>query len=178
MVLSGCVVSLMDGNRGVDNFGLDSLLLDDRDNSLMDVMMDMLASHGGSGRLCMMGLFNDSVILEVSHLGCDSLLGVSCIVMVELSFLGRKDVVGMLLWQFLLVLEGLDGGVVVMLVHFTVNGLCGFFMANRLDGLLSDGRADGLLDRGVVTSLAGDLVNCCSGCFHGCGVSGITQNSL
>ena len=40
----------------------------------------------------------------------------------------------MLLWQSLLVLEGLDCRVIVVLVHFTVNSLGGFLMAMRLDG--------------------------------------------
>jgi len=89
MVLGGCVMSFVDGNCGVDDFWLNSLFLDDRNNSLVDVMMDMLASHSGSGGLCMMGLFDPFVVLEVSHLTCESLLSILLVVMVELSFLGR-----------------------------------------------------------------------------------------
>ncbi len=79
----------MDGNCGVNDFWLNSFFLDDRNNSLVDVMMDMLASHSGSGGLCMMGLFDPFVVLEVSHLTCESLLSILLVVMVELSFLGR-----------------------------------------------------------------------------------------
>merc|ERR1711939_1225081 len=41
------------------------------------------------GGLCMMGLFDPFVVLEVSHLTCESLLSILLVVMVELSFLGR-----------------------------------------------------------------------------------------
>ncbi len=84
----------------------------------------------------------------------------------------------MLLWQSLLVLEGLDCRVIVVLVHFTVNSLGGFLMAMRLDGLLDDSRVDRLFDRGVVASLSGDLVDCCSGCFHGGGVLGVCEGRM
>ena len=46
MVLGLNVVGLMDGHRGVDDLWLESLLVDDWDDSFVDVVVDVLASDG------------------------------------------------------------------------------------------------------------------------------------
>jgi len=49
------MVNLMNGDGGVDNIGLDNLLVDNGLDGLVDVMMNVLASDGGCYALARCG---------------------------------------------------------------------------------------------------------------------------
>ena len=55
--------------------------------------------------------------------------------------------------QDFLVLDGLDGGVVVFLMNLLVNGGCYVFMSLRLDVLLGDCLSNIFIDGGFVLSI-------------------------
>ena len=56
MVLRLDVMGLMDGHRGVNDLWLKRLLVDDWDDSLVDVVVDVLASDGWCCLLAVGGL--------------------------------------------------------------------------------------------------------------------------
>ena len=72
--------------------------------------------------------------------------------MLELAVLDRDDVVVMRLRENLAVDDGLDGGVVVVLVHLFVDGSLHVLVLRAVDGLVSDGRGDLLVDGGVIVA--------------------------
>lgn len=166
VVLGSGVVSFMDRLGGVHNLWLDDLLVDHGHDCLVDMMVDVLASDGRGSGLSVVGFLDTLMVLEVTEFGSESLLGLMLVLVVEFSFFGGQDVVGMLLRKSFLVRQRLNGGVVVMLMNLTVNSLGGFLVEVRLDGLSSDGGVDRLIDGGVVAPVAGDLVDGGSSCFH------------
>ena len=64
----------MDGHGGVNNLRLNSLLVDDGHNRLMDMMVDVLSGHCWRSSLSVVSLMCGGLILEASHLGGKSLL--------------------------------------------------------------------------------------------------------
>lgn len=122
------VYILMDGLGGVHNLWLDDLLVDHGHDGLVDMVVDVLASDGRGSGLCVVGFLNTSGVLEMTKFGRESLFGFSLVLVVEFSFFGGQDVVGVLLRKSFLVRQGLDGGVVVMLMNLTVNSLGGFLV--------------------------------------------------
>lgn len=163
---------LVDRFRGVDNFWLDGFLVDDGNNSLVDMMVNVLTSDRRSSSLCVAHLLGRPVVFEMTKLSVELHLGVFRIVMVILSFFAREDVVGVLLGQPFLMLERLDCGVVMVLMNLTVDSFSGLLVTMWSNGLSSHGGVDGFLDGGVVAPIASDLLNGCFGCFHICGLSG------
>jgi len=165
-MLSSSNVCLVNRDSCVNNLGLDNLLVDNRNNSLMDVVVDMLSCHSRGGGLCMASLVLNGLVLEVGHLSGKALLGTGLIVVMKFAVLGGEDVVCVLLGQYLLGSQGLDSGVVVMLNDLSVDSLCSLLVNMGLDGLMCDGRHDILLNRSMVSPVAGKLRNGCSCCFH------------
>lgn len=157
VMLGGGVVRLVNRHGSVDDFGLDCLLVDDRHNRLMDVMVNVLSSHCGSSGLCGMDLGHGGMVLEFGQIGRDSLLSPRLIIMMIFAVLCRDNVVDMFLGQNLLVLKRLHCGVVMMLMDLTVNSLRHFFMLVRFDGLVGDGGVHCLLDCGMMAPVAGKL---------------------
>lgn len=119
----------------------------------MNVVVNVLTSNDwGDG----VGLFlaHSAVALELSRFlfeaGFDS-LGIA---MLMVTLLDGDDVVMMFLGKDFTVKDGLNGGVVMVLMDFTVDGCRGLFVALLDDGLVHDGGSDLLMNGGVmVTSL-------------------------
>lgn len=87
--------------------------------------------------------------------------------MLEGSVLDGDEVVVMLLGKDLAVLDGLNGGVVVVLVNLTVNGRGYVLMAVRGDGFVGDCWSNGLVDSGVVvTRVLKEVGNSCLCLVH------------
>jgi hypothetical protein len=150
----------------MDNLWLNDLLVNNGDNCLVNMVVNMLASDSGSSRLGSPGRLDNFGVLEMGQICLYSLSCLMLIVMTELAVLGRKDVVNMLLRQNLLVLERLNGGMVMVLMNFTVDSLSSFFVSHRLDHLADDGGVDGLFDGGDMTAVASQFIDCCSCCVH------------
>jgi hypothetical protein len=153
----------------VDDFWLNGFLVNDGDDSLMDVMVHMFASDGRGSILCVVDLLSARRIFEVAQMGGELLLGIVFVVMVEFSVLCRQEVVRVLLWKVFLVLDRLDRGMVVVLVNFTVNRLGCFLVAVRSDSFTGDGGIDTFFHSGMVTSVGSDLPDGCFGCVHDVG---------
>lgn len=129
------MVDFVDWDGSVDNLGLDGLLVDYGLDSLVDMVMDMLTSDSRGSLLGGGGASSGRGVLESGKLSAYSSSGLFLIVMTELFLDLRDEVMGVLLWKNFSVLNWLNGGVVVILVDFPVNGLSGLFMSVRLDGL-------------------------------------------
>jgi len=166
VVLSGSVMMLVDRNSGVNNFWSDGLLVDDWLDCLVDVVVNMLALHswcGSSGVSCLVGRGG---VLELGQLSLQSLACLMFIAVVELFVDDTLHLVGVLLWENLLVLDGLDGGVVVVLVDLAINSLSELLMSGGLDVLAGDSWSDALSDIGGVTLAGGELLNSGSSFIH------------
>ncbi len=118
----------------------------------MDMVVDMLASDDGSNGVRLLCATFGALTLELQTLlletGLDS-LGVTVNV---LTMLHRNNVVMMLLRKDLTVLYWLHGGVIMVLVDFTINGGCGLLMASLGDSLVDDSGSDFFVDSGVVVT--------------------------
>jgi len=153
LVVSGSVVvDLMDGDSGVDDVGLDGLLLDNRLNGLVDVMMNVLAANGGSDALALSGSFYTPFILELSLLLDKVPLSGVVVAVIEFAVLDGTKLRRVLLWQHLAVLNWLKSAVIVILVNLLVYRCDDLFMLVRLDRLVNDRRSNCLVDSGVMVS--------------------------
>lgn len=117
-------------------------LLNDRLDVLMNVVMNMLTSNSWGNGCSVMGLPNSAGVLELSALGLKSLLHVSRITVLNVLVLNSTDVVGVLLWCNLSVLNWLDGSVVVILVDFTIDGSGSLLVSGLCNILVHDGWVD------------------------------------
>ena len=66
--------------------------------------------------------------------------------------LDGNNVVMVLLWENFAVFDWLDGGMVVVLMYFTVDGGLSFLMANLCDLLVHNGRCHFLMNSGVMVT--------------------------
>ena len=83
-------------------------------------------------------------VLELRVLGGEALLDVLVVAVLEVAVLDAGHLVALLLGEHLAVLDGLHGGVVVVLVHLAVYGRLGVFVLGALDILVGDGGVEGL----------------------------------
>lgn len=152
VVGSRVVVNLVDGDSGVHNIGLDSLLLNDRLDSLVDVVMHVFASDGGRDALALRGTLDEPLIFELRlFLNKIPLRGI-VVTLIKFAVLNGTKLGRVLLWQDLAILNWLNSAVVVVLVDFLVYCCVDFLVLVRLDCLLSHRRSDSLVDGGVMVS--------------------------
>jgi len=158
VVLRLVMVDLVDGDGGVYDVGLDCFALNNRLDGLVDVMVDMLARNCGVDRAGLLRLCCPRLVTEASGRLGQLVLHALVVAVVELACLCRGDVVVVLLREDLLVLHGLYGRVIVILVHFLVDGCGDILVLLRLHGLLRYSGRDILVHRRVVvTSLVHEL---------------------
>lgn len=153
VVFSFILVDFVDRDGSVHNTGLHRLLLNDRLNTLVDMMMHMLSRHRWRCRACVLCFSYFLPVLELRCFRFESLGNVIIISMLDVAVLDAPYLVGVRLGKHLLVLDGLDGGMVVVLVNFAVHGGGDIFVAGWGDILMLNGRVDGLVDSGVVLSI-------------------------
>lgn len=167
MVGSLVMVNLMDGNGGVDNVGLDSLLLDNGLDGLVDVVVDVLSANSGGNTLAMGGFLNAALVGKASLVVDQGPLSGIGIAVVKLAVLNSTELSSVLLWENLTVLDGLDSAVVVVLVNFLVDGSVDLLVYVRLDDLVLDSGSNCLVDGGVVvTGAAHEVGDSCLGLVH------------
>lgn len=145
MMLGLILVNLMDWNGGVNDGGLDGLLLDDGLDVLVDVVVNVLADNVLAGGLGVLYISDITGALELSLLCCETLTDVAVVTVLEVSLLDSTHVMCVLFWENLLVLDGLDSGVVMVLVNLAVysTGLVGMLCAS--DMLVGNSWVDGLV---------------------------------
>lgn len=106
--------------------------------------MNVLAGHGGALRGGVLDVAHVTGVLELGLLGSEALLHVIIVAVLDVAMLDPGQLVAVLLGEDLAVLDGLDGGVVVVLVHLAVHGRLDVLMLRAGDVLVGDGRVDGL----------------------------------
>lgn len=158
VVLGGVVVDLVDGDGGVGDVRLNGLLLDHGLDSLVDVVVLVLACNDG-GDLASSLAFSPLGGVDVAGalLGETSLDLVVVAVLVA-AVLNGDDVGVVLGRKNLLVDDRLLGGVVVVLVNLLVDGGDVLLVLLPLDSLVLDGRGDLLVNSGVVVARLGHEV--------------------
>lgn len=120
----------------------------------MNVVVDMFSSNHWCHGVTLLCTALDPRILKLCTLLLETCSDGLIITMTELPMLDGDDVVLVLFREYFAVFDWLDRGMVVVLVHLTVNGGLSFFMANLCDFLVHNGRCHFLVDSGVmVTSL-------------------------
>jgi hypothetical protein len=155
VVLGLVVVDLVDGDGVVDDRRLDGLLADDWLDDLVDVVMDMLSGHRRGD--CLGGL-DRQLVAYIPELRC--FLGESSVDLFMVSvvkdplFYVPHDMM-MCFGQNLAMGDGLDGGVVVMLMDLTVYGRSGLFDVGGSDCFLCYGWSDPLMQGGVMVTSPG-----------------------
>lgn len=108
VVLGLILVNLVNGNGSVDNRRLNGLLLDDRLDVLMNVVVDVLASQRWLSRRSMLDITNSAFVLVLSCLSIETLLYVVIIAVLDISVLNTCHLMGVLFWEDLTVLDRLD----------------------------------------------------------------------
>ncbi len=144
MVFGFILVNFVDGDDGVHNTRLDGFLVDHGLNTLMDMMMNMFPNHCWSRAACVLRFSYLLLVLELRCLRFESLADVIIIAMFNVTVFNATHLVCVRLGQYFFVLDGLDGGVVMVLVDFTIHGCGDIFMACGDNVLMLDGRVDGL----------------------------------
>ena len=157
------LMDFMNGHGSMNNRWLDSLLVHDgldglenreltiinelsRKVYLMDMMMNMLASNDWCYR---MGLFGASVgtcVLELHTFLLKTCLDGLRIAVLVLAVLDRNNIVRVLFWQDFTILHRLHGRVVMILMHFTVDGRGGLFVSVPLYLLVYYSRGNFLMN--------------------------------
>ena len=120
---------------------------------LVNVMMNMFTGNDrGDGVSLFLG--HTTVALELSRFLLEAGFDSIGIAMLMVTFLNRDDVVMMFLGKDFAVMDRLNGGVVMVLMDFTVDGSSGLLVTLLNDGLVDDSGSNLLVDSGVmVTSL-------------------------
>jgi hypothetical protein len=108
VVLGLVLMDLVDWNGGVDNRWLDSLLLDDWLDVLMDVVVDMLASESLTSTCTVLDISNFTSVSELSLIGSETVLDVRVIAMLDFSVLYSSHVMCVLFGEDLLILDRLN----------------------------------------------------------------------
>lgn len=89
----------------------------------MNVVVDVLACHRWVGGGSVLGVMANRSVLELGCLLSETLLVARVVVVVDVAGLDGGSLVVVLLWESLLVVHWLHGGVVVVLVDFLVYSL-------------------------------------------------------
>lgn len=167
MVLDGIVVGLVDWDGCVNNVGLDRLFVDDWLDSLVDVVVHMLAANSRVHALAMRSILYDLLVLEPALTFNEGPLGVLMVTIIEFSVLDRADVGSVLLGQNFAIVNGLDAAVEVVLVDLLVDGRVDLLVLVRLDGFVLYGWSYFLVDSSVMVARVGsEVFDCCFDFVH------------
>lgn len=167
VVLCRVVMHLVDGNGGVGNVWLNGLLVDDWLDGLVDVVVHVLTANGWSLAGGVLALNTLGRVAELGGGLVQLAVDIGLVAMLEVAVLDTDQVVVVLLWESLGVLNWLDGGVVVVLVNLLVDSGGDVVMVGACDSLVLDCWSNLLVDGGVVlTGLGHEVRNCCLCLVH------------
>ena len=144
VVLGLILMDFVDWDGGVDDGGLDRLFLDDGLDILVHVVVNVLAGDGGALRSGVVRCTFGAGALELGSFSGNALLYVSIVPVLDLAMLYTDQIVAVLFWENFPVLDGLNRGVIVVLVDLPVNGRLRLLMVRPLYGLVGDSWVDGL----------------------------------
>lgn len=170
MVLRFLVVDFVHGCSAVHNMGLNRLLVDDGLHMLVNMVVNMFPLSSWCLGLSASGRTDFASVLCQTK---PSLLLRQCTIdpvmisVAELFVLGILVYMSMLLGEDLSVLDGLDSGVVMILVDFLVHWSVNLLVLSGLHMLMLNGGFDMLLDLGLVVTIPGEVLEDCGFCcFH------------
>jgi len=167
VVLRLVLVNLVYWLSGVYDGRLNGILLDDWLDVLVNVVVHMLACDCWLSSGAVLSLTDCARVLELSLLSSKTLLDVRIVTVLNVTVLSLVLAMVVFFWEDLTVLDGLDGGVVVILVNFTVYCLCNVLVLGARDVLVLDCGVDILVNTGIVLSILGEEVsNSCLSFIH------------
>lgn len=155
----------MNWNGSVDDRWLNSLLLNDRLNALVNVVMNVFTSNSSTMGGSVFSLSYISGVLELSLLGSETFLNVSIISMLDVAVFNSSKLVRVLLRENLTIMDRLNRGVEVILVDLSVDSGCCFLVTGLGYVLVLDSWVDSLwiiriFSRGKQTGKHSYLVDC------------------
>jgi len=160
VVLRLIMMDFVNRDGGVYDGWLNGFLLDDRLDSLMYVVVDVFSSNHWCHGVSLLGTTLYPCTFELCTLLFETCFNCLFIAVTVLPMLDGDNVVHMLFGKDFAVFDRLDRGMVVVLVHLTVDGGLSFLMANLYDLLLHNGRSHFFVDSGVmVTSLVHEVTD-------------------
>jgi hypothetical protein len=121
-------------------------------------MVHMLSANGWIYALAMRGLLHDLVVLEPALVFSEGSLGVIMITVIKFSVLHGANVGSVFLGQNLLVLNRLDGAMVVVLMNLLVDGGVDLLVLVRLDCFVLYGWGYFLVDSSVMVAGIGSEI--------------------
>jgi hypothetical protein len=140
-VLGLILMNFVNRNSSVNNRWLDGLLLHNRLDVLVDVVVDMLSCYCGGGRCGVLRLVDCTGVFELGLFGGEAFLDVRVVAVLDVAVLYTSHLMSVLFWEDLTVLDGLGSGVMVVLMDFSIDSCCGL--------LVSSGSYSLILHRGV-----------------------------
>lgn len=152
VVLGLVVVDFVDGDGGVDDVRFNRLLLHNRLDGLVDVVVDVFTGDDGLHGSSVLAFHADGLVAEFGGLGGEVVLVLLVVIVLDLAVLDGDDLVVVGLGELLGVVDGLDRGVIVVLVDFLVDGGGDVLVLGLVDGFVGHGGSDGLVDGGVVVT--------------------------
>jgi len=148
-------MNFVDGNGGVDDGGCNGFPLHNGLDSLVGVVVDVLASNNGSNGVSVLRLANETLVLKLGSLYGKTRLDILGVAVLEVAVLDGNQVVLVLLREDLTVKDRLDRSVVVVLVDLLVDGSDDLLVSLWGYGLVDDSRGNLLVDGGVVVTRLG-----------------------
>ena len=135
-MLCSVVVLFMYWDCGVDDICLDSLTLNDGLDGLVHMVVNVFAGNDGGNRVGVLRVLMDALILELAGFGTDASFDVLGVPVIELSVFHVDEIMLVLLGKNLTVGDGLDGGVIMILVDLLVESSLNVFVSLGLDALV------------------------------------------
>jgi len=167
VVLGLILMNFVDRDGSVNNRWLDRLLLYNRLDIFVDVVVHMLACDRGGDRRAVLCLADCVGILELGLLSSKAFFNVGVVAVLEVAMFDIGHLVSVLFWEYLAVLDGLDGSVMVVLMNFSIDGRGGLLVSSGLDSLVLHSGVDFFVDGSFMLSILGEEVsNCCLCFFH------------
>lgn len=120
----------MNWNGGVYDRWLNSLLLDDGLNVLVNVVMNVFTSNSSTLGGSVFSLSYISGVLELSLLGSETFLNVSIISMLDVAVFNSSKLVRVLLRENFTIMDRLNRGVEVILMNLSVDSGCCVLVAS------------------------------------------------
>jgi hypothetical protein len=130
VVLRFILMNFVDRDGSMNNRWLDRLFLYNRLDALVDMVVYMLACDRGSGRCAVLRLANCVRVFELPLLGGEAFFNVRIVAVLDVAVLDTSHLVSVFFWERLAVLDGLDSGVMVVLMDFSVDGCGGLLVSS------------------------------------------------
>lgn len=111
---------------------------------LVHVVVNVLSCDSCAGRLCVSFGTDFAGVLELCPFRFKAFPDMRVIAVLDVSVLYTAHVVGVFFGKDLTIFDGLNGGVVVILMDFTVDGCCYILVSCGSDLFVLNGWVDGL----------------------------------